>query len=70
MVVLLCFFCWVFNPVLLRHRYGAAKEKSRRMIKSDFQNLKTMSFRIDERVNKSHLVQFDKIELGKSLKYI
>ena len=64
-VVLLCFFCWVLNPVLLRHRYGAAKEKSRRMIKSDFQNLKTLSFRMEERVKKTHLVQFNKIELGK-----
>ena len=64
-VVFLCFFCWALNPILLRHRHVTAKEKSRRMIKTDSLNLKTLSYRMEERAKKTQLVQFNKIELGK-----
>ena len=33
-VVLLCLFCWLLNPVLMRHSYVSSKEKFRRMIKT------------------------------------
>ena len=40
------------------------------MIKKDPLNLKTLSLRMEEQVKKTHLVQFEKIELGKSYVYL
>ena len=59
---------WILNPVLLRYRYESAKEKSRKMIKKDSKNLSTLLFRTEEKVIKTCLVQFQKIELGKKLR--
>ena len=64
--VILCFMFWILNPVLLRYRYESAKEKSRKMIMKDSKNLSTLLFRTEEKVIKTCLVQFQKIELGKT----
>ena len=64
-VVILCFLCWAFNSVLLRHCYESAKNKTRKAIKTDAQNIRILSMRMGERITKMHLVQFLKIELGK-----
>ena len=66
--VILCFMFWILNPVLLRYCYESAKEKSRKMIKKDSQNVSTLLFRMEEKVIKTCLVQFHKIELGKTVR--
>ena len=65
--VILCLMFWILNPVLLRYCYESAKEKSRKMIKKYSQNDSTILFRIEEKVIKTCLVQFHKIELGKTI---
>ena len=67
-MVILCLMFWVINPIILRHRYEAAQEKTRQLIKRDNANgtNRALSLRRIERNIKNHLVQFFKIELGKN----
>ena len=66
-MVLLCFICWAVNPILLRYRYESVRERTRNIMKTDFENNKLLSLKAGERAIKSHIVRFHRIEFGKNI---
>ena len=68
-MVLLCFSCWVINPIILRHRHEFARNRMKRMMRIGSGNDRVLFVRMIERTIKTHLVQFYKIELGMNYEY-